>query len=440
MRLTVLLSMIMLLIPRGWAADQRVVQLTTDLRFDSFVVNSLGWSPDGRELVVSGIEATFDSATGRAQISADGAIYVIDLGEGVAREIAKGSFPGQVAFSPDGSAVAGIMGRSLATWSLADGTVIGSGPEGVTEVAYAPDRGVALARLDDGSVISFDLREGKIVQSYPKPSFDGKLVAFASGDPALVDQSGNTLRLRRLDGGEEITLEPWESSKPHKIALSRNGKVLVACDETGSVVAYDLDENEMIGTLSLAESRINSVSVDEEGTAVAFAGRSGAVYLWNPRERKAEISFGEHRVPVLAVVFSQDGRRIGTSAFDGHVKLWAVGPPVDGVALRARDVAVQRVARSTPPVASAGITNLRATERKFDLGQKASAKWGRAKVSITILQAIPGSDGFSMKGYAEWSDLPPKAQKEAGKLGYEPGSRVFIIAGPDGQIRLQPSG
>jgi WD40 repeat protein len=279
---------------------------------------------------------------------------------------------GQVAFSPDGKALATSAGKAVRVWDTVtwdervrleddQGTVqsITFTPDGahiataasdstvrlwhigkrrlvrrlrghgelVNSVAVSPDGGwLASAWTDDGSIILWDARTGEQRWTARLPggpcrrrssvrfSQDGRLLAAASdGGLTLLDVGTGKWLCRFAAAGDDF----------RNIAFSPTGRTLAAACYS-AVRLFDVPRGQEIIPAEGQHRDVYSVAFCPGGRLLAAA--SGCqVRVYDPATRReVQRLEGEH-LSLLEPQFSLDGRRLVTDGVGGHVRIWDVG-------------------------------------------------------------------------------------------------------------------
>ncbi|HUK87966.1 MAG TPA: WD40 repeat domain-containing protein, partial [Terriglobales bacterium] len=191
-------------------------------------------------------------------------------------------------------------------------------------VAIAPDGSTLVRRtagpLADSSVKMWDLTSAAPPVTFPAPdamtalialSPDGRYVAMnGSGDVLLVD--GSTGKVDQL---------PYRGSKGpsfgESLAFSSDGKLLAYADANGGTTVWEVGAGRAPRPLAGSNA-----AVWKPGSHVlATAGKTGVVFynVESGLRLRALVS----RLPVSALAFSPDGKRLASADAKGNIVLWA---------------------------------------------------------------------------------------------------------------------
>jgi WD40 repeat protein len=269
------------------ASDQR---LGRRLAGHGQEVWAVAFSPDGRSLV---------STEGSETLGLQSPVRLWDVGTGQGTELPGNLGPSRaVAFSPDGlSIVAGSRdpaGGTLALWRL-------SGPQG---------KAVAVARWNASKPVN-------AVTFGP----DGRSLLTAEGEDLVqwtLDQKAPRRRRLSTHDGNIWSL------------LVRPARTLLASDETGKVIEWDLATAEPKAVLEPdppSRQILSAVAESPEGRYVAAAswvGGDRCVDLWEMPGGTFAGCLAGHQKPVSAVAFARDDLLISADG-DGLLILWEPG-------------------------------------------------------------------------------------------------------------------
>lgn len=237
---------------------------------------------------------------GGAAFSADGSLLAVGYTGGEAAlvlwDVATGErlsqmqgpmwyFPIRVAFSPDGSLVAGASGDGLPAfvWNVADGSEryqIGTDATNATDVAFAPD-GSTLALADyERGVTLHDPETGAETDFIEDTDFDPMGIAF---DPsgrrlAVIQQPGQEARIFDVETRELIVSISIQSPAAH--AWSPDGRMLALVSVAGNPALYDTETGNEVMVLPGPSSKWLAFSPDGRQLASA-RNDEGDTLVWD---------------------------------------------------------------------------------------------------------------------------------------------------------------
>jgi len=243
---------------------------------------------------------------------------------------AGGNYLEGLAFSPknaDSLAVADQNGVDL--WNLAAGTVrTYADPDGgiVADVAYLPDGKTVAAADDDGDVYLLNVASGMWAPAFYRDSaaYDSQggsnptlmyQVAVSPNGKLLVaaDSAGNVY-VWNLSGGSPVVLTGASSSQIQTVAFSPNGETL-AVSYPNSVRLWDVASRTFYATLTVPGLSTQAIAFSPNGGTLAVYSINGPVYLWDLATRH-ETSIAASMINVDSIAFSPDGRTLAVAVFN----------------------------------------------------------------------------------------------------------------------------
>ena len=325
------------------------------------VLRSAALSPDGRRVAVTALPDEEKTSDLRRQVVG----MVHDVGE--VRPVRRLTAPfgdrvNRFLFSPDGKTLAGYLANfptGVRLWDPATGEEVktlggfGAGSWFVTDAAFSPDSRL-LATVGRGKENRDELRVvevpgGKTTLSFTAEadqnlvtvafSADGKRLAV--GGRPLVALPGNKgiLKVWDLTTGQEVKELPPPPGGVSVVALSPEGRLLVAVDAaTGSGRVLDL-EKKGEAVLALAGLQSGSgigsqvVAFSPDGKRLAAAGGYN-LRIWDIETRQEVLALRGHTAPVTAVVFGAGGRFLASAGREQAVRLWDLTAPPNPQVLR----------------------------------------------------------------------------------------------------------
>jgi WD40 repeat protein len=207
-------------------------------------------------------------------------------------------------------------------------------PDGMTLVTAAREGNARLVDTITGFERGVLPRDGPLGRPVNRAVFDptGELVALACADERvrLYAIDGRPLaELGRIeDGGNILRIH---KTAVRDVAFSADGRFLVASDDEGQVVRWELGGGnpEVLGqhALSVEHLRIASKPDPREGEPLVLtASLDKTARLWGLVTGK-EVAVFSHDAAVSNARFTRDGQRVLTySDLDGSARIWGVAP------------------------------------------------------------------------------------------------------------------
>ncbi len=400
------LAMLALVFSPAVPAEEIDFKLNLHKRLAGLMAMSLGFSPDGRSLVLSGVEGGVDPGTGRMQISFSGEIAVVDLMSLETKtRLGQGSFPGAVMFTSDGHHVVGVIGSTLSVWK----TIGGAGQVlrgDVEEVAFCEDGRLALVAGKNGQVELFDLESHQALETFSASEADGRLLCVGPGEYFVVHSTDNVLMMKNLKTGEDSALGEWVTGGVK--SLSRGGDLLAVGGSSGAVSVWNLATREKVAEKHVVESQITVLALLPGRSSVAYVGPGGA-YFWSFGSEPEHFSIGTHETPVLSVAVTADPPVLATSSADGirFFDIKGLQPAPGGQATAADE---------TPsPKPGAGVCDGPTLETRL--------KGDKKKFSVRIGTMLAFR---TFEACAAYDELAGRTRKKVSKLGYGKGDVVLF--------------
>ncbi|HEV7669203.1 MAG TPA: WD40 repeat domain-containing protein [Thermoanaerobaculia bacterium] len=315
-------------------------------------VERLVGSPNGRFLIASGVnpevviwdwesgevvrELPAPVAAPRLAISHDSQWLAIssglelklcDLPAAVeSRVVARGMVGGPLAFLPSGDRLVNSY-SGLREWDLTRKVVADSGP-GSSSLAVTADGRYAVAGSADGTIAIWNLLSGHEEQRFSGSSVSlGSLALMPDGRQAFVGDRQGGLHRFDLWTGERLpaprALEPGNAVVA--LALTSDGRHLVAGSVWGDVLVWDLEEERLIAEHRFEPSYLITLAlIPSTSRAIVCCNdeddQSPWVLDWQESRRLRRIG-GRHDA-TLALAVSADGRRAATGGQSGSLKVW----------------------------------------------------------------------------------------------------------------------
>jgi WD40 repeat protein len=210
----------------------------------------------------------------------------------------------------------------------------------INSLDFSADGSRLLTASGDGTAKVLDTASGAILLSLPTAgsprrrtihsavfSPDGERIALASTDDSIWIYGADGAAGRRLfdvptrEGRRQV-----HASDVHAIAFSDDGRFLVAGDEDGQLVRWDLGRDRGAIVLGQHEQSVVQVEVSPDGRHALTASLDKTARLWDI-ENGGQVAIFSHDGAVSRARFSAAGHRAFTlSHQDGTARLWSTTP------------------------------------------------------------------------------------------------------------------
>lgn len=241
-----------------------------------------------------------------------------------------------VAFSPDGSLLAGACGKNqVPVWNVQNGFLLRrlyDTPVQVVTCAFSPDGNQIACGGFDRTVTRWYVSTGGKIGSFEghtAPIWD---LAFDSSGYSLASCSlgflGNRtgrgeVQLWNIPDGEEI----WEFSGTRDyLSLSFNplGGTLAYGSIGGRVGILDVFTGSLIRELADASNNIGDIAYSPSGRWLAAGSDDNRIYLWDASTYKLADQFTGHTGYVNGIAFNPDETLLVSGSHDKTLGVWSL--------------------------------------------------------------------------------------------------------------------
>ena len=227
-----------------------------------------------------------------------------------------------VNFSPNGKqlATAGEDG-TIRLWNL-EGKQLAkfhSHQEEVQSVSFSPDGKQLATSGHDGTARLWDLKGKQLAKFQEHQGLVWRVVFSPDGKELATAGVDGTIRLWNLKG-QQLAQFKDDHGGFTSISFSPNGKQLATSGYDGTVRLWDL-KGKQLAVFQGHQERVWSVSFSPNSKQLATAGADNTARLWDLKGKQLAV-FQGHQNWVSSVSFSPDGKQVATAGDDGTARLW----------------------------------------------------------------------------------------------------------------------
>jgi WD40 repeat protein len=277
--------------------------------------DSVTFSPDGKRLAIGTFlndVQLWDASTGQQLTTFQGR-----------------SLPGKrLVYSPDGRNLV-ITGVRPEFFDAVTGRKIGSvsvsGSE-ISDVAFSSDGKRFAAGVRDGTVKMWDRRNGRELLTLRGHSSTVYSVAF-SPDNKLVATASKDRTARVWDaatGQQLLTLDTFPVGRAQSLAFSPDSSRLAAVGSAGIIRVWDATSGQEVLALQGHGQDVMAVAFSPDGRKIASAGADRTARIWDVASGQETMTLRGHSNSVASVAFSPDGKRLATASWDGTARVWDI--------------------------------------------------------------------------------------------------------------------
>lgn len=233
-----------------------------------------------------------------------------------------------VAYHPSGETGAIANDEAISIYNMADRSLRGqlTGPEAtMPQIAYSADGTRLAAASYDGTAWVWDTDTGEAVATMRGHTDSLTTVSFSpDGATVLTSSYDGTARLWDTKSGEELSvLFTHEGGGEMAAAFRPDGEVFAVTTHHGEIYEVAVDSGEIVTTLSENGDSVRSVAYSPDGSMLV-AVRRGLVELWDV-ESVALIGAATFDPSFDALALNGDGTRLAVAGANGRVQVYDTG-------------------------------------------------------------------------------------------------------------------
>lgn len=194
-------------------------------------------------------------------------------------------------------------------------------------VDVSPDERWLAIGSDDEQIILYNLvnknAAPKNLSGHQGAVFD---LLFTHDSKSFISTSGDKV-IRKNDFKSSIEIARV-SSRVRALALSPDGRYLAGGSENGSVLIWDLENENEEETIFVQRGKrgkaVYSLAFSNDGTYLAFGNEEGDIVIWDREKSELKKILKEHNSTVSDLEFNKDDKLLASTSYDGTTRLWMV--------------------------------------------------------------------------------------------------------------------
>ncbi len=191
-------------------------------------------------------------------------------------------------------------------------------------VDISPDEKWLAVGSDQEEILLYNLKannaEPKSLRGHHGAVFD---LVFLRDNKGFISASADfRIRMNDFNRNTEIART---SSRVKALALSPDGRYLAGGAENGSVLLWDLEnENEETMVYVQGGESVLSLAFTNNGKWLAFGTQAGEIVIWDMENSKRIKKLTGHQATVSDLEFSPNDKLLASTSYDGTARLWVM--------------------------------------------------------------------------------------------------------------------
>ena len=230
-----------------------------------------------------------------------------------------------IAFSPDGTTLAGGSEDEIWLWDVGNGqrkAIFKGHADVVLPAAFSPD-GHTLAGGSEDEIWLWDVDSGQRKATLQGHTNFVTSVAFSPDGTTLASASRDeTVRLWDVDSGQHKATLREHTHFVTSVEFSPDGKILFS-ESRDLALLWDVDSGQRKATL---QGHCGSSAVFSPDGHTLACWSSKEIRLWDVDSGQRKATLQGHTNFITSMAFSPDGTTLASASGDGTILLWDMSP------------------------------------------------------------------------------------------------------------------
>ena len=182
-------------------------------------------------------------------------------------------------------------------------------PDGKSLVSGGRDFKINIWNLENGTLINTLTNHSQAITSIAITKDGQKLISGSHDRKIVVDSEFN------LEGN---------TTPVHSLAISPDNKTLFSGSNDGEIKVWNLDNGELIDTLTEHEDAVFSLVLSPDGQTLFSGSKDKTIKIWNVNQLKVAGTLERHTDAITSIAISPDGKKLLSASMDKSIKLWEI--------------------------------------------------------------------------------------------------------------------
>ena len=231
----------------------------------------------------------------------------------------------QAVWSPDGSILAMASSTGVYLYDASSKKEIRfiQAPDYVTFVAFSPDGTLLAGALGDSSVQLWKVSDGSLLRGMEGHSAVVTSVAFSPDGTMLASAAWDaTIRLWRVSDGVLSNTLKGHSSGVLSVVFSPDGKLLASGGYDKTVRLWQVADGTLQRILAGHSDAVMDIAFSPDGSFLASGSFDKTIRLWRVSDGTVSLTLKGHTDKVVSVAFSKDGSALASGSYDLTIRVW----------------------------------------------------------------------------------------------------------------------